>query len=344
MIFTHPEPQAKKHRILPVFLPFAGCPRRCIFCAQDSQTGLPPEPVELALARLDAVLASRYEQKAPEVELGFYGGTFTALPETTQMQCLALANRWRQQGMVSRVRCSTRPDAITATALARLRTAGLDLVELGVQTFNDVALDAAQRGCTGGDTIRAASLVRQAGLGLGLQLLPGMPQVPPATFRDDMEQALELAPDCLRIYPCLVLEGTGLAQLWRSGGYTPWDMDTTVDVLADALLAAWAHHVRVIRVGLTHDAALAKAILAGPAHPALGAMAKAEALFRHVAGKIGELCATGKQTSTPAGLRVPRRWRGVFWGHGNSLVERYRALGLHRDNVVWHDADHFELF
>ena len=79
-------------RILPVFMPFAGCPHRCLFCAQDKQTGASPEPPGgSALRTLASLLHSlKAKRQAAQdtfrpVEIAFYGGTFTALPETVQM-------------------------------------------------------------------------------------------------------------------------------------------------------------------------------------------------------------------------------------------------------------------
>lgn len=34
------------------------------------------------------------------IELAFYGGTFTALPERLQMECLALAMQAKEKGIV----------------------------------------------------------------------------------------------------------------------------------------------------------------------------------------------------------------------------------------------------
>ncbi|MBG3878745.1 radical SAM protein, partial [Desulfovibrio oxamicus] len=161
-------PPRIRPRILPIFLPFAGCPTRCVFCAQDVQTGQHGGVHSLArtLAQaearlehearlLEAAAASgdrqprdhpapatgrgapaRYASPSP-LEIAFYGGTFTLLPEAERAECLKLAARWRQRGVVCRVRCSTRPDAVTARGLATLRAAGMDCVELGVQSFDD---------------------------------------------------------------------------------------------------------------------------------------------------------------------------------------------------------------
>ena len=72
----------RANRILPVFLPFAGCPARCVFCAQDRQTGVGNEGgVDRALERAAATLEEISACPPPGgVELAFYGGTFTALP------------------------------------------------------------------------------------------------------------------------------------------------------------------------------------------------------------------------------------------------------------------------
>lgn len=339
MIFPHPEPPNTPHRILPVFLPFAGCPQRCVFCAQEAQTGQTAEPVDKALERLEADLAARAAKGSAPVEIAFYGGTFTALPEEVQRRCLTLAGRWRTAGMVTAVRCSTRPDALPEGRAEQLAQAGLDLIELGVQTFDDGALAASGRGCRGNEALTAARRIRAAGLGLGLQLLPGMPGVTPDIFRHDIGIAVDLAPDLMRLYPCLVLEGTGLARLWREGRYTPWDMTTTIDVLADALLLAWGRGIHVIRIGLAADEGLAGALLAGPWHQALGQTVKAEALLRHITLQVAFF--TARHGHPPRRLHAPLRWRGLLFGQGNTLAPRYAAIGL--ADIAWDDTENYTL-
>lgn len=347
MIFPYPDKnvlqEQNKHRILPIFIPFAGCPQRCIFCGQDIQTGHAVEPSYFALEHVQKIMLQRAEQDASPIEIAFYGGTFTALDRDLQLAFLDRAKTWKEKGLVTGVRCSTRPDCIDYTWLCTLKKRGLDMVELGVQSFYAEALHKSRRGYEANAVYEAVASLKQAGMPFGIQLLPAMPEVSPEIFLDDMQKALDLAPLCMRLYPCLVLEQTGLATWWREGRYIPWSLETTVSVLAKALLMAWKADVNIIRIGLNQDEALEKAVLAGPMHPALGGMVKSEALLLYIAEKTEELDKNTNENKGPYSLRVPRRWRGLFWGHSNNLVKKYEVLGLRKDDVTWHDEEYFEI-
>lgn len=337
MIFTHPAPSYSQHRIFPVFIPFAGCPQRCVFCAQDAQTGQHRSSLKRILAQFTKSLQLRREQKAPPIEVGFYGGTFTALDPVIQRTFLQIAYEEKKRGAVTAIRCSTRPDALSPAWIAQLKELGLDCIELGAQTFHDASLALVNRGHSATQTILAAQAIQEAGLELGIQLLPGLPGTTPLHFKHDMQQVLALKPQHMRLYPCLVLNNTELATWWRQGIYTPWTLDNAVPLLAEALLAAWKEHINVIRIGLAHDANLEQIVLAGAVHPSLGGMVKAEALFLYITEQCSRL------PTSPSRLTIPRHLRGQFWGHANALQPRYAALGIRPDTICWHDESWFIL-
>ncbi len=396
--FPHPEPQqpAHKARILPVFLPFAGCPQRCVFCDQAAQTGQTPEPLDALYHRLEALLSQppavdasagsspvssshaspgsslsaarnaasnvglgapcgfldrspsatrnaapgatldadlgknpaqrSAESPQPAQELAFYGGTFTALPEPWPRRFMELAGRYLASGRLSRIRCSTRPDAVDPARLAELKALGLSLVELGVQSFDDTALSASQRGYDGQPARRACRAVGEAGLSLGIQLMPGLPGHTPAAFQADVAQTAAFAPELTRLYPCLVLAGTPLAERWRAGAYAPWGLEATVEQLALALPVLWAAGVPTARMGLAEQQGLA--VLAGPRHPALGQMARSVALLAVVRQRLAELARKDTTQRSPTILALPRRLQGEALGHQNALAPHYAALGL----------------
>lgn len=327
-------PQGGAHAVIPCFLPFAGCPHRCLFCAQDKQTGRNANTLSFSesLAKLFSNISARKRKeetgKAPAA-LGFYGGTFTLLPIEQQMACLRLAAACKAQGLVHHVRCSTRPDALVPAHLAKLKEAGLDLVEVGVQSFGDAPLAASRRGYTGEQAVKGCEAVKAAGLDLGIQLLPGMPGSTPERFLADVSVALDVRAACLRFYPCLVIRDTALAELWRQGRYAPWSLACTVDALGRGLAAAWRAGIPVIRLSLAPEPDLEAAILAGPRHPALGAVIQGESLFITLAEHIR---AVGR---APDEIRLPPRCQGFFFGHRGSLRPRWLALGVDPAGILW---------
>lgn len=336
--FLPPEPAQTRPVILPVFIPFAGCPQRCSYCAQHLQTRLPPaRHLDGIKANLGQVLRRAEAAGRRRAELAFYGGTFTLLPVAWQEELFALADYWRERGIIAGVRLSTRPDATPETALRRLRAWGASCIELGVQTFADTALNRSGRGYTGQEALEACRRVQDQGLGLGVQMLPGLPGMAPEDFRRDMDRCLALVPDLVRFYPCLVLRGTPLAGDWVAGKYAPWPLDDVAGLLAEAMRQCWRAGIRVGRVGLSLSDGFARDILAGPAHPDLGGLVRGLALFDWLAEILA--AAPGRVIK----LSVPRAWQGVFWGHGGELKRSYQKLGITPDNLRFEHQPFFRL-
>jgi len=324
VVFIHPEPEPVRSVVRPVFLPFAGCPYRCLYCAQDKQTGRHGADLDAILREMDAGLEQALADGRGPYEIAFYGGTFTALPPPWPEAFLAVAARFRERGLVTRVRCSTRPDCVDPGLLARLRASGLDMVELGIQSFDDEALRKSGRGYTGETARAACAMVGDAGLALGIQLLPGLPGDRPGVFAADVRAGAGLEPETARLYPCLVIRGTPLAGLWERGEYEPWSLDRAKRELAEGLNVLWGRGVRVIRLGLPPEGALENHVLAGPWHPALGQSVRGLALLETLRRRIGE------SRIKPGRLDVPRRYQGEILGHAGELAGEYAALGLGR--------------
>jgi histone acetyltransferase (RNA polymerase elongator complex component) len=335
--FAHPEPDSGKKKIIPVFTPFAGCPERCVYCSQNLSTGEKTAPLSNTFEKLRRMLDNLPVAEAAAPELAFYGGTFTSLPGGWPEKFTALAGEHKLRGAVSRVRCSTRPDAVDIRKILYLKDLGLDLIELGVQSFDAGVLTASRRGY-GPEAIREAVLtVHEAGLALGIQLLPGLPGSGAESLESDARETAAARPECARLYPCLVIEGTELARMWRQGGYEPWALEETVERLAGAVLALWQSDIRVIRVGLAPEASLEPQVLAGPVHSALGQLVRSRALFLHVKDKIREL---GRE---PGYLAAPKRWTSDVRGHRGDMLSSYRAAGLPPEKIHYVDEGIFQL-
>ena len=266
--------------IVPFFISHLGCPHQCLFCNQKSITGvaqpLPsPETIHSTIADFSAI--------SPEkpVEVAFFGGTFTMLPPVDQERLLGPLQPLMLSGKVSAVRISTRPDAIDVDSVAFLERHGVRTVELGVQSFDHEVLVASKRGHTASDVSSAVAILHAAGLSVGIQLMPGLPSSSPEKDIASIDQAVDLAPDFLRIYPSLVLAGTGLARLYESGAYRPLSLEAAVSLCAAMLHRCLRANLPVIRMGLQASDALEEPgnILAGPYHPAFRQLVESELCY-----------------------------------------------------------------
>lgn len=337
MIFKHPEPERPKTRIWPVFMPFMGCPSRCIYCSQDRQTGTGAKTLTEIYQDIKEQIPTFFAEKERQpMELAFFGGTFTALPFDWQLRFIELSASLKNNGYISRTRFSTRPDYINAAQLSKLKSAGLDMVELGIQTFSAYTLKRSARNYSPQTAREACQKVLQAGLSLGIQLLPGLPGSKQGNFQHDITETIKAKPDAVRIYPCLTVKGTGLEKLYKAGKYQPWPLPHTEEELAMALIRLWSNKIHVIRIGVAHEKGLDENIIAGPVHPALGQKARSQALYLHMCSRLA------MQGTRVKHLTVPQKYSGEFWGHKGSLKELYATLGIWPEMVTFKDTAFFK--
>lgn len=265
--------------IVPVFVPHAGCPCRCVFCNQRAIAGqaerMTPERTEEILREALSVLPQGSRPQA-----AFYGGSFTAIPVEEQEALLAVTDRYQAEGLLSSVRLSTRPDAISPDCLTRLKAHGVTVIELGAQSMEEDVLRQAKRGHTAEDTVRAAEQIQQAGISLILQTMAGLPGDTRETVRRTAERVAALHPDGVRIYPIAVLPDTELYDLWQAGSYHPLEVETAAVWCADMLEVFVRERIPVIRVGLNPTEELGSTVAAGAYHPAMGELAYSELWYR----------------------------------------------------------------
>lgn len=334
---VHPWPvHGKNTRIVPVFLPFAGCRTRCIYCAQTLQTGKALQGVRPVLDEALSMLRARRRRGLPPCELAFYGGTFTALESSTFELCLQWVGNLMQEGLVASWRCSTRPDCVDGSILADMRACGCTTVELGIQTFVDHVLERSLRGYTSAVACEAMECVLGAGLALGVQLLPGLPGHTQRDFVDDVRKAVASGCSFMRFYPCLVVEGTGLAKLYREGRYVPWSVDTTIDALSEGILLAHEKNIPVIRLGVAVEQGFEEHVLAGPRDHNLGTRVLSLALLKLVQGDVARY---GRLVR----LELPCAVQGYLYGHRRENAALLAKAGLDRTRMSWIDANEIRI-
>jgi len=260
--------------IIPFFIPFKGCKSICVFCDQTSITGVQkaPTPAEIT-ERIELYLASW--KGTGRREAAFYGGTFTALRFAEQEVVLTPAEAFLRAGRIDGIRVSTRPDCISQATTNFLSGHGVDTVELGVQSMDNAVLAKSSRGHNAEDSVKAVSVLREASMKIGLQIMPGLPGDDKATALATARAVIALKPDFVRVYPTVVLKNTALSKMTLSGAYRPWPMKEMVDLCADISVLFEDAGIRIIRMGLQHTASLQQSIEAGPYHPSFRDLVRA---------------------------------------------------------------------
>uniref|UniRef100_L7M2Q1 Elongator complex protein 3 n=1 Tax=Rhipicephalus pulchellus TaxID=72859 RepID=L7M2Q1_RHIPC len=259
----------------------------CVYCpggpdsdfeySTQSYTGYEPTSMRAIRARYDPFLQTRHRveqlqqlgHSVDKVEFIVMGGTFMCLPEDYRdrfirslhdalsghsSSSVAEAVRYSER---ARTKCigitiETRPDYCLKRHLGDMLQYGCTRLEIGVQSVHeDVARDT-NRGHTVKAVCESFQLAKDAGFKVVAHMMPNLPNV---DWERDLDQFVELFEnpafrmDGLKIYPTLVIRGTGLYELWKTGRYRSYPPGFLVDLIARilALVPPWTRIYRVQR-------------------------------------------------------------------------------------------------
>ncbi|NXL66906.1 ELP3 protein, partial [Chordeiles acutipennis] len=270
-------------RLMPVFSLFIFCrycpggPDSDFEYSTQSYTGYEPTSMRAIRARYDPYLQTRHRveqlkqlgHSVDKVEFIVMGGTFMALPEDYRdyfirnlhdalsghtSNDVAEAVRYSERSLTKCVGITieTRPDYCLKRHLSDMLSYGCTRLEIGVQSvYEDVARDT-NRGHTVKAVCESFHLAKDAGFKVVAHMMPDLPNM---GLERDMDQFVEFfenpafRPDGMKLYPTLVIRGTGLYELWKTGRYKSYPPSTLVDLVARilALVPPWTRVYRVQR-------------------------------------------------------------------------------------------------
>ncbi len=258
-----------KHYTIPIFTPEMACPFRCVFCNQQKISGHFEAPDFAEVGQTITAYLHSFKAIHRQVEVGFFGGTFTGIPEDVQEGYLQAVQPFLNEGSVQGIRLSTRPDYIDTTVLDRLKKYGVTTIELGAQSLDEEVLRISRRGHTVQQVEKASAMIRKAGFRLGLQMMLGLPGDTLSKVLSTADSIIALGASDTRIYPTLVIRDTVLYRWFRQGRYQPLPLPEAVQWSKAVLLKFEKAGVRVIRMGLHPSEGLldGSAFVAGPFHP-----------------------------------------------------------------------------
>ncbi|KAB5532103.1 hypothetical protein DKX38_018773 [Salix brachista] len=224
-------------------------------------------PYVQARSRIDQL--KRLGHSVDKVEFILMGGTFMSLPADYRDYFIrnlhdALSGHtsanveeavaYSEHGATKCIGMTieTRPDYCLGPHLRQMLLYGCTRLEIGVQsTYEDVARDT-NRGHTVAAVADCFCLAKDAGFKVVAHMMPDLPNVGVErdleSFREFFESPSFRA-DGLKIYPTLVIRGTGLYELWKTGRYRNYPPEQLVDIVARilAMVPPWTRVYRVQR-------------------------------------------------------------------------------------------------
>ncbi|KPJ14539.1 putative elongator complex protein 3 [Papilio machaon] len=259
----------------------------CVYCpggpdsdfeySTQSYTGYEPTSMRAIRARYNPYLQTRHRveqlkqlgHSVDKVEFIVMGGTFMSLPEdyrdyfirnlhdalsghTSSSVSEAVKYSEKAKTKCIGITIETRPDYCLQRHMSDMLNYGCTRLEIGVQSvYEDIARDT-NRGHTVKAVCENFNLAKDAGYKIVAHMMPDLPNV---DFERDVEQFIEFfenpafRADGLKIYPTLVIRGTGLYELWKTGRYRSYPPSTLVDLIAKilALVPPWTRVYRVQR-------------------------------------------------------------------------------------------------
>lgn len=280
----------ERHANIPIFIPHEGCPNNCVFCNQHTITGVSESADRDITPEIESALAT-FDGKAENIEIAFFGGSFTGIDRTTMIRLLKTAFEYVKSGKVSAIRLSTRPDYINGEILDILEKYGVTDIELGLQSMRDGVLEKARRGHTAYVAEEACRLIKSRGFNLVGQMMIGLPG---STAEDEAftaKKIVDLGCDGARIYPTVVFENTELCDMAKCDTYTPLTVDEAVGRSVVPYEIFVKGKVKVLRIGLQATEALVSGdgVYAGANHSALGELVIGEYYLRRIYEKLSQM-------------------------------------------------------
>jgi oxygen-independent coproporphyrinogen-3 oxidase len=192
-----------------IHVPF--CVSSCSYCDFYSVTPESQDAIKWYVLAVHAEMEAWQRAGVPGVVDTVYlgGGTPTAIGG----EAVRLVGLVRERFLVrddAEVTVEANPDSLTRPLLESLADMGANRISLGVQSFVDHENAILGRVHTVEQATEAASLVRDTGLELSIDLMCGIPGQTAATWGESLEKAVATGASHFSVYPLALQEGTPL--------------------------------------------------------------------------------------------------------------------------------------
>ncbi len=231
----------KKPGGLYVHVPF--CIKKCFYCDFYSVTDMSKAAGYVAALETELAMAATGDIIFDTLYFG--GGTPSTLPFDAICRIIDRAAENYCITPDAQITIEANPGTLTTDTLKGYRAAGVNRINIGIQSFKDDLLKFMGRIHTAKQGITAVSMAETAGFdNIGIDLIYGFPGQTLKIWQSEMAAAVALSPAHISCYMLTYESGTPLERRLRKGLFTPLDEDITARLFLDTISYLDAHGYR----------------------------------------------------------------------------------------------------
>ncbi len=201
-----------------VHIPF--CERKCRYCDFYSETDVQRIPEFLDGLKKEMQLTSVPDLKSDTLYIG--GGTPSLLTPKQMGKIVDWAALCFNLGASSEMTFEINPATASKRDLQDYAAFGFNRINIGIQSFNDQNLAFLGRKHNANQALAAVEAAKEAGFNnIGIDLIYGLPEQTPGSWKKDLMQAIRLGPKHLSCYLLTYEPHTPLHQELQAGRIAP---------------------------------------------------------------------------------------------------------------------------
>lgn len=232
-----------------IYLHIPFCKRRCIYCDFFSTTQSERKTAYVHTLCNELEMRKEYLEGENIETIYLGGGTPSQLDKEDFEFIFSYIYKNYSISETPEITLEANPDDLTPEYIAMLRTLPFNRLSMGIQTFNESILKLLQRRHSARQAIEAFQNCRAAGFqNISIDLMYGLPGETLASWKEDLEQAVDLHPEHISAYHLIYEEGTALWRLREQHKVEEADEDLSVSLfcaLIDRLSAAGYEHYEI---------------------------------------------------------------------------------------------------
>ena len=232
-----------------IYLHIPFCKRRCIYCDFFSTTQSERKTAYVHTLCNELEMRKEYLEGENIETIYLGGGTPSQLDKEDFEFIFSYIYKNYSISDTPEITLEANPDDLTPEYIAMLRTLPFNRLSMGIQTFNESILKLLQRRHSARQAIEAFQNCRASGFqNISIDLMYGLPSETLASWKEDLEQAVDLHPEHISAYHLIYEEGTALWRLREQHKVEEADEDLSVSLfcaLIDRLSAAGYEHYEI---------------------------------------------------------------------------------------------------